>query len=156
MAAYNKFNQFVEDLNKKKIDVSVDALFVLLTNTAPNAADTLVDTTTGTCTIKATSNAAEIAAGSGYTKKGGALTVTTASQAGGTFTLAANQVVFTAAAGTIGPFRYVALFDDTSGTTSTRSVIAWWDYGSALTLLDGETFTVKFNSATPGTIYTLV
>lgn len=156
MAAYNKFNQFVEDLNKKKVDVSADALFLLLTNTLPNAADTLVDTTTGTCTIKATSNAAEIAAGNGYTKKGGAITITTASQAAGTFTLAGNQVVFTAAGGTIGPFRYVALFDDTSGTTSTRSVAGWWDYGSALTLLDGETFTVKFNSATPGTIYTLV
>lgn len=155
MAAYNKFNQFVEDLNKKKLDVSADSLLVLLTNTLPNAADTLVDTTTGTCTIKATSNAAEIAAGNGYTKKGGAITVTTASQSAGTFTLAGNQVVFTAAGGTIGPFRYVAMFDDTSGTTSTRSVVAWWDYGSALTLNDGETFTVKFNSANPGTIYTL-
>lgn len=154
-SAYNKFNQFVEDVCKKKIDVSTDALFVLLTNTSPNAADTLVDTTTGTCTIKATSNAAEIAAGNGYTKKGGAVTVTTSSQAAGTFTLAANQVVFTAAGGTIGPFRYVALFDDTSNAAATRSVVSWWDYASSITLNDGETFTVKFNSANPGTIFTM-
>src|SRR5207253_686261 len=132
MATYNKFNQFVEDLNKKKLDVSADSLLLLLSNTSPNAADIKVDTTTSTCTIASTSNALEIAAGNGYTKKGGALTVTTASQSAGTFTLAANQVVFTASGGAIGPFRYVALFDDTSGTTSTRSVIAWWDYGSAL------------------------
>lgn len=155
MAAYNKFNQFVQDICKKVIDVSADSLFVLLTNTVPNAADTKVDTTTGTCTIASTSNAAEIAAGNGYTKKGGAVTVTTASQTSGTFTLAANQVVFTASGGTIGPFRYAALFDDTSGTTSTRSVIAWWDYGSAVTLNSGDTFTVQFNSASPGTIFTL-
>lgn len=156
MAAYNKFNQFVEDLAKKKLDVSADSLFLLLTNTSPNAADIKVDTTTATCTVAATSNALEIAAGSGYTKKGGAITVTTSSQSAGTFTLAANQVVFTAAGGTIGAFRYVALFDDTSGTTSTRSVIAWWDYGSSITLADGETFTVKFNNANPGTIFTIV
>lgn len=154
MAIYNKFNQFVEDVFKKKIDVSADSLFVLLTNTSPNAADTVADTSTGTVTIKATSNAAEIAAGNGYTKKGGAVTVTTSSQAAGTFTLAANQVVFTASGGTIGPFRYAALFDDTSGAAATRSVIAWWDYGSAVTLNSGDTFTVQFNSANPGTIFT--
>jgi hypothetical protein len=154
-AAYNKFNQFVEDLNKKKIDVSADALMIALFNAAPSASDTLADTTTSTVTIKSTSNAAEIAAGNGYTKKGTQATVTTSSQSSGTFTLAANQVVFTASGGTIGALRYVVLFDDTSGTTSTRSVIAWWDYGSSITLNDGETFTVKFNSANPGTIYTL-
>jgi len=156
MAAYNKFNQTVEDLCKKVLNVATDALFVLLTNTSPNAADIKVDTTTGTCTVAATSNALEIAAGNGYTKKGGAVTITTSSQSGGTFTLAANQVVFTASGGSIGAFRYVVLFDDTSGTTSTRSVIAWWDYGSSITLNDGETFTVKFNNANPGTIFTLV
>jgi hypothetical protein len=155
MAAYNKFQQFVEDLCKKKVDVSADNLFLMLTNTSPNVADTVVDTTTGTCTIKSTSNAAEIAAGNGYTKKGGAVTVTTAAQSAGTFTLAANQVVFTAAGGTIGAFRYTALFDDSGGAAATRPVIAWWDYGSSITLNDGETFTVKFNSANPGTIFTL-
>jgi hypothetical protein len=155
MATYNKFNQFVEDLCKKKMDLSADSFFVLLTNTAPNAADIKVDTTTTPCTVAATSNAAEIAAGNGYTKKGGALTITTSSQSSGTFTWAANQVVFTASGGTIGAFRYVVLFDDTSATSATRCVVAWWDYGSAVTLNDGETFTVKFNNANPGTIFTL-
>ena len=57
MATYNKFNQFVEDLNKKKLDVSADSLLLLLSNTSPNAADIKVDTTTSTCTIASTSNA---------------------------------------------------------------------------------------------------
>lgn len=154
MATYTKFNQTIEDVFKKKIDVSADSLLVLLTLTSPNAADIKVDTTTATCTVAATSNALEIAAGNGYTKKGGAVTVTTSSQSAGTFTLAANQVVFTASGGAFANFRYVVLYDDTSGTTSTRSVIAWWDYGATVTLNSGETFTVKFNNANPGTIFT--
>jgi len=158
MAIQNKFNQFVEDLNKKKIDVSADSLFLLLTNTSPNAADIRVNVPSGgaVCIVEATSNANEIAAGNGYTKKGGAVTVTTASQTSGTFTLAANQVVFTASGGALPTFRYAVLFDDTGGTATARPVIAWWDYGAGgVTLNDGETFTVKFNNANPGTIYTL-
>jgi hypothetical protein len=154
-AAYNKFNQTVQDMLNAKFNMGSDNLFVLLTNTSPNAADTKVDTTTSTCTVASTSNAAEIAAANGYTKKGGAVTITTNSQTAGTYTLAANQVVTTASGGTVGPFRYAVLFDDSSGTTSTRSVIAWWDYGSSITLNSGETFTVQFNSANPGTIFTV-
>ncbi len=150
MAAYNKFNQTIEDIFKKKIDFSADTFYLLLTNTSPNAADIKVDTTTTTCTIASTSNALEIAAGNGYTKKGGALTITTSSQTSGTFTWAGNQIVFTASGGTIGPFRYCAMFDDTSGTTATRSVIAWWDYGSSITLNSGETLTVQFNQRKSG------
>lgn len=131
-----------------------DTLNLLLTNTVPNAADTVVDTTTSTCTVKSTSNAAEIAAGNGYTKTGTALTVTTDSQTGGTYTLAANQIVWTATGGSIGPLEYVVLYDISAGSTSTRPVIAWWDYGSAITLLSGETLTVQFNGASPGTIFT--
>lgn len=155
MAAYNKFNSFVEDLCLSRFVLSTDTLRILFTNTAPVAGDIQVDTTTATCTIKATSNAAEIAAGNGYTKKGPALTITTSSQSGGTYTLAANQSVTTASGGTIGPLRYVALYDDTTLTTATRPVISWWDYGSSITLNNTETFTVQFNSSNPGTIFTL-
>lgn len=153
MAAYNKFNSFIADVFLARLNLTTDALNLLLTNTAPVAGDIQVDTTTTPCTVKATSNAAEIAAGTGYVKKGVALTITTSSQAAGTYTLAANQVVWTSS-GTIGPLRYPVLFDDTSLTTATRSVISWWDYGSSITLNNTETFTVQFNSANPGTIFT--
>lgn len=155
MAAYNKFNQFVEDLAKKKHDLSADSLKLGLTNTSPNAADTVVDTTTSPDTVKATSNAVELAAGNGYLEGGQALTITTSSQAAGTFTLAANQIVWTASGGTVGPFRYPYLYNNTGGAAATRPVISWWDYGSSITLNDGETFTVKFNNANPGTVFTL-
>ena len=142
MAAFNKFNSFVGDLGLAKINLNTDSILGLLTNTAPVAGDTVVDTTTGTCTVKSTSNAAEIAAGNGYTKKGLALATTSYSQTGGVGKLVASaDQVLTASGGSVGPFRYLVLFDDTSGTTSTRSVIGWYDYGSSITLASGETFT---------------
>lgn len=155
MATYNKFNSFVEDLAEQKINLGGTGLYLMLTNTAPNAADNVVDTTTGTCTVKATSNAAEITAGSGYTKGGNNAAVSSSAQSGGTYTLSCSQVVFTAS-GTWDTFRYVVLYDNAGGTTSTRPVIGWWDYGvGGVTLNNGETFTVKFNDANPGTVLTL-
>lgn len=142
MAAFNKFNQLVEDIGRKKVDFNADSIKILLTNAAPNAADTVVDTTTGTCTVKSTSNAAEIAAGNGYAKGGAAVGSNAYAQSSGTAKLTGNAVTFTAAGGTIGPFRYAVAYDDTAGTTSTRPVIGWWDYGSAITLNDGESFKV--------------
>ena len=63
--------------------------------------------------------------------------------------------MWTAAGGTIGPFQYVALMNFTQ-TTPLKPLICWWDYGSALTLQIGETFSVKFNnSETTGTIFTI-
>lgn len=146
MASFNKFNQFVQDVGRGVLNLNSDTLRDLLTNTSPNAADTKVDTTTSTCTIGSTSNAAEIAAGNGYVKKGTAIGTTAYSQTSGTATLSGANVVYTASGGTIGPFRYVCCFDDTGGTTSTRSVIGWWDYGSSITLNNLETFTIDHSA----------
>lgn len=151
-ATFNKFNSFVGDVGLKVLNMNTDSLLILLTNTAPNAADTVVDTTTGTCTVKATSNAAEIAAGNGYSKGGTAIAAQGYSQSAGTAKLTGNTVVFTASGGTIGPFRYAVLYDNTSGTTSTRSVVGWWDYGAAVTLNALETFTV--GNSNDGTAWT--
>ena len=54
----------------------------------------------------------------------------------------------------MGPFRYYVLYNDTA-TSPADALIAWWDHGSAVTLADTETFTVKFSNATPGAIFTL-
>ncbi len=150
-ATYVKFNQFVQDVAQKLHDLSSDSLKVLLTNTVPNIADTVVDTTTGTCTVKATSNAAEIAAGNGYTKGGNAVTITSCIQTSGVlkllFTNDANAV-FTASGSAMATFRYVVLYNNTAGTTATRPVIAWWDYGAGgVTLNPGETFTITWDQS---------
>lgn len=143
MAAYNKFNQFVADLAAANENLGSDALKVMLTNTAPNAADTAFDTLTGLKLIS-TSNALDLVTGGGYTAGGAAVTVTSSTQSGGTYKLVANNVVFTATTG-FGPFRYAVLYNNTKLTNTTRPLISFYDYGSAVTLLASETFTVAFD-----------
>ena len=157
MATYNKFNQFVEDLANAVHNFSTHTLKLGLTNTSPNAADTHVDTVLSPDVIEATSNAVEIAAGNGYTEGGETITITTNSESGGTYTLAANQVVWTCVTAAMATFRYVYLYNNSGGAAATRPVISWWDYGAGgVTLNVGETFTAKFNNANPGTIFTIV
>lgn len=130
MVAYNKFNSFIEAVMEKVHNLGSDTLKIMLTNVAPVA----------TNTVKA--NLTEIAAGNGYTAGGTALTGITSSQTSGTYKLVASDVVFTAAGGSIGPFRYAVLYNDTA---INDELIAWWDYGLSITLLSTETFTVDFD-----------
>ena len=142
MAAYNKHNDFVEQLGLGKHIFGTHVLKCLLTNTAPTAANSIK------------SDLTEISAGNGYTA-GGADAQGTWAEASGTATLTGTMIVWTASGGTIGPFRYVDLYNDTQ-TTPADPLIGWWDYGSSITLQIGETFSVKFNnSATTGSIFTL-
>jgi hypothetical protein len=143
MAAYNKFQDFVLHLAEKKHDLSADQLNVYLSNATPSAsADS----------VKA--DLAEIGTGNGYTADG-IDTQNTGAEATGTYTLTGTKCVWTASGGTIGPFQYVALMNVTH-TTPLKPLIGWWDYGSAITLQIGETFSVKFNnSETTGTILTI-
>lgn len=136
MAAFNKFNQFVADLAQKvhNLSTSADTLKVMLTNSAPVA----------TNTVKA--NLTEISAGSGYSAGGTSTAITSSSQTSGTFKLVITDTVFTASGGSIGPFRYAVLYNDTP-TSPADPLIGWWDYGSNITLNDGETFTVNFDES---------
>jgi hypothetical protein len=52
--------------------------------------------------------------------------------------------VFTAS-GAVGPFRYAALYNDTQASP-VKPLIAWWDYGSSISLANGDTFTVAFDA----------
>ena len=139
MAAFNKFNCFVEDLAEKVHNLGADSLKVMLTNTSPNAADTVFDTLTD-LRLEAASNALDLTTGGGYTAGGTAASITSSAQSGGTYKLVLGDVVFTATTG-FGPFRYAVLYNNTAGAAATRPLIGWWDYGSAVTLLALETFT---------------
>lgn len=141
MAVYNKFNDFSEQLAKGAQNFGTDTYKVALSNTAPVATNTIL------------SDITQISAGNGYTS-GGSTTTITLAEVTGTTTVSGTQVVFTASGGSIGPFRYVVLYNDTTATPN-KPLVAWWDYGSSLTLADGETFTVKFSNTTPGAIFTL-
>ena len=152
-STFYKFNQFSQDIGSAlhNLVTAGDSIMVLLTNTVPNAADTVVDTTTGTCTVKSTSNAAEIAVASGYTKGGFTLTGQQYIQTAGTAKFYAAVATWTAGA-SVGPFRYVVVYNNSKGTTATRPVIGCFDYGSAVTLGVGETFTV--GNSNDGTAWT--
>jgi hypothetical protein len=67
------------------------------------------------------------------------------SQTSGLGALTGTDVVWTAADGSFGPFRYVVLYND-STTVKTDPLIGYWDYGSEITVLTGETFTVDFST----------
>lgn len=145
MVTYNKFDVFVEDLTDAIHDLfgTNDLLKIMLVNSPAPVA---------TNSVKA--DLTEIAAGNGYTA-GGEDTQNSGARATGTFTLQGTKVVWTAASGSIGPFRYVVLYNDTPAAPL-DPLIAWWDYGSGLTLNDGETFSVKFNNQeAAGDIFTL-
>ena len=133
MATFNKFNAFVEDLAEKVHNLGSDTLRILLTNSAPVATNSVKGDLT------------EISAGNGYTAGGTAATTSSSAQTSGTYKLVLADVVFTASGGTIGPFRYAVLYNDTSASDS---LIGWWDYGSSITINSGETFTTDFNAST--------
>ena len=132
MASYNKHNQFVEDLAKGKHNLNSDTLKVALTNVAPVATNSVFADLT------------EIAAGNGYTAGGGTATFSSGAQTAGTYKLVLADVVFTAS-GAVGPFRYADLYNSTQ-TSPLKPLIAWWDYGSAVTLAIGDTFTIDFDA----------
>ena len=144
MATYNKFQDFSEQWTRGVHDWDLHVFKGALTDTAPVATQT---------TWNITDHPAPVAA-NGYTA-GGTATTISISEVTGTTTVQGTQVVFTATAGGIGPFRYAILYND-SATSPADAAVAWWDNGSSITLNDTQTFTVKFNNATPGTIWTLV
>lgn len=128
MASYTKFQPFVENLAEKVFNLGSDTLKVALTNTAPNATDgTLSQITEITYTNLSSRN----------------LTTSSSSQSSGTYKLVLADLTLTSSGGTTGPFRYVVIYDDTAASDQ---LIAYYDYGSSLTLNDGDTFTLDFDA----------
>jgi hypothetical protein len=132
MAAFNKFNAFVADVANKVHNLGADTLKVMLTNTAPVATNAI------------RSDIVEIAAGNGYSAGGGAAAPVSSAQAGGTYALKLNNVTFTAAGGSIGPFRYCVLYNS---TPANGNLIGFYDYGASLTVTSGNSFQVQFDAA---------
>lgn len=127
MATFNKFNAFVEALAEKVHNLQSDQLKLALTNTAPTSAGAiLTDITEITYTNLSTRN----------------LTVASSAQTSGTYKLTITDLVLTASGGSVGPFRYVVLYNS---TPASGNLIGWYDYGSSITLADTETLTVDFD-----------
>lgn len=135
MAAAVNFEAFSEHLAEGVHNLDTGTIKILLSNDAPSAAADAVkaDLTS------------ELGAGNGYTA-GGEDTQNATSRTAGTTTVTAVDVVWTAAGGSIGPFRYVVAYNDTP-TSPADPLIEYWDYGSSITLAAGETFTADFGAS---------
>lgn len=129
MATYTKFNSFVENVAEKVHNLGADTIKVALTNSAPSASNTVL------------ANITEIS----YTNcSARTITISASSQTSGTYKAVATDLVLTASGGTVGPFRYVVIYNDTA---TNDELIAYFDYGSSITLNDTETFTLDFDGS---------
>jgi hypothetical protein len=136
MAAFVKYNCFVEHLAEKVHNLGADSLKLMLTNRAPVVA---------TDTLRA--DAAELATANGYTSGGNVAAILSSAQAGGVYTLAlGDPATWIASGGSVGPFRYAILYNDTP-TAPLDPLIGYWDYGSSITLLVGETIVADFGAS---------
>lgn len=119
------------------MDLDSDTLAIALTNTNPTAG---TDATADGNGVLA--NITEIA----YTNLSSrVLTNVTSTQTGGTYTLSADDLVLSASGGSVAPFRYVVIYNDTP-TAPADPLIGYYDYGSSLTLNDGDTFTIDIGT----------
>lgn len=123
----------MEQVNKGVHIWSSHTFKALLTNSAPVNTNTIA------------ANLTDISAGNGYTAGGMTLDTVTLSEASGTAKVTIADEVLTASGGSIGPFRYVAIYNDTA-TSPADALVCWYDYGSAITLASGETLTLDFDA----------
>ena len=127
MATYLKFNSFVEAVAEKVHNLGSDSLMVALTNTVPVAGNTVL------------ANITQIA----YTNLSSrVLTTSSSAQTAGTYKLVIADLTLTSTGGTTGPFRYVVIYNDTA---TNDELIAYFDYGSALTLSDSDNVILDFD-----------
>lgn len=127
----SKVNDFQEQIGKGTHDFNSDTIKVCLTNTTMDA-------------TKATySDFTDLTTGNGYVSGGEDISASW-SETDGEATLTGSNVEWTASGGTIGPFRYVVLYN---ASASNKNIITYWDYGSSITLQDGDKFGVVFGDS---------
>jgi len=128
-SSLSKFNSFTEALAEKVHNLGSDAITVALTNSAPvNTNTVLANITQATYTFL----------------NSRLLTVSGSVQTGGVYKLSITDKTLTSTGGSTGPFRYVVLFNDTA---TNDELIGWYDYGTSITLGDGENLVLNFDDA---------
>lgn len=128
MASFNKFQPFVANISNKVFNLGSDVLTIALSNSAP------------VNTYSQLSSVTQIS----YTNLSSrVITTTSSTQTSGTYKLVLADLTLTAS-GAVGPFQYVIIYDDTA---TNDELIGWYDYGSAVTLANGDSFVVDFDQS---------
>ena len=136
MASYQKHQDYAEQLNRAVHNWGSHVFKAVFCNTAP------------TVTNAQLSDLTQISNAGGYTGgAGGGLTLDTVtlSETTGTAKVTIADEVFTATGASVGPLRYVDIYNDTA-TSPADALVCFFDYGSSITLLDTETFTIDFDA----------
>lgn len=131
MATPVMFDDFYEDLGNGVHNFSSHTLKVALTNSGPNKA-----------TGSVLADISQISAGNGYSSGGPTLDSVTwaeTSAGSGVWRLSIADETITASGGSIGPFRYAVIYNDSA---TSDPLICYLDYGSSITVTDGNTFTL--------------
>ena len=136
MASFTKVNDFVVNL-ANAMDLDSDTLKVALCNTDPTSGTSIVTDGNGVL-----ANVTEI---SYTTLSARTLQNVTSTQTSGTYKLSADDLVLTASGGSVAAFRYVIIYNDTP-TSPADPIVGYYDYGSSLTLNDGDTFTIDIGA----------
>ncbi len=134
MASFTKVNDFVKNM-ANAMDLDSDTLSVALSNTNP---------TSGTdVTADGNGNLSNISQISYTNLSSRTLSNVTSTQSSGTYKLSADDLTLTASGGSVAAFRYVVIYNETAASDP---VIGYYDYGTSLTLNDGDTFTIDIGS----------
>jgi len=141
MATYVGINDWLENM-VENADLQSDQFVVALSNTAPGSETGTLPTADGGGVL---ANVTQITY-SGLTASMRNLTTASSAQTGGTYAIDFNNLTLTCATTSVGPFRYVYIYDDTV-TTPADPLVCYFDYGSSITLADTETLTITFDAA---------
>jgi hypothetical protein len=130
MATFTKVNPFIEDVFEGVHNFGSHQLVVFLTTNA-NAP---------TSSMRTLSEVTQIS----YTNLSGRnITTSSSSQSSGTYKLICTDLVLTAS-GNVATFRRVGIYNDTP-TSPADPIVGHYDYGSDVTMVNGDTFTLDFD-----------
>ena len=132
MATFILADDFGEDLGLAVHNLSTSTTVkVVLSNSSINQS-----------TVSVVGDITQIASANGYTTGGSALASPTwaeTASGSGVWRYSSSDLVFTASGGSIAQFRYIGVYNDAAALDQ---VIGYLDYGSAVDVTVGNTFTV--------------
>ena len=138
MATFNKLNGFIEHLSEKVHNLGSDQLVIALSNTAPGSESTPPTGATANCVL---ANVTQVSYTNCSTRN---ISTVSSAQTSGTYKLTLTDLTLTASGGSVGPFRYVYIYNDTA---TNDELIGYYDYASSITLASGESLLINFDDA---------